>query len=85
MLEKAKKAFLYIVAPIAFVAGYIYFLLTQNTSLKRKLGQAESEKALERTKAEVKEADEKANRSMSDYINAKREYDAGGPDDDNAA
>jgi hypothetical protein len=73
-LEAAKKLFLWVVAPIAFVAWYIYYLVTQNTELKGKLARSESDRKFDRISEEARKAEEVAREAETRYHDAVAEY-----------
>ena len=71
---QVKDVVVYIVTPIAFALGYIYYLLGKNEQLESQL---ELSKALERQKElknEQDEVDSEASNSFSDYDRVKREF-----------
>lgn len=72
--DKAKAFIIWVATPVAFVLGFIYYLWTKDASLEKKLAENEAEKALDKTLAEEKVVDEKANDSVSDYERTKQEY-----------
>lgn len=82
-LEVVKGALLFIVTPIVFLVGGIYYLIAQNTSLKDKLGQSEAEKHLAKILTEKEEAKNEANSKEDDYNTLRNKYvhdhDDGGP------
>lgn len=74
MFDKIKQTVIWIVTPLAFIAGYIYYLLTSRTALQHKLDQATSEKDLIKDSVEKEKADEKAKQSTADYQSLRDEY-----------
>jgi hypothetical protein len=83
MLEKVKGALKYIVLPLTVLFGFIYYLLTQISSLKSQLARSKTEKeliqtlgALEEAKANADNAEEKFRDDLGDYERARSEYDA---------
>jgi hypothetical protein len=74
LLEAAKKLLLYVVAPVLFVAGYIYYLVTQNTELKGKLARSESDRKFDRLSEEARKAEEVAREAETRYLDTVAQY-----------
>lgn len=74
VLDTIKKAFLWVVAPLAFIFGYIYYLLSKNESLTKEIEQSKIEKDLAETVAKKAEVDHEASSSVIDYNDVKRRY-----------
>lgn len=73
-METLKKYGLYVVSALAFIAGFIYYLIGKNRGLEEKLNQSEAEKALAATLAKKELIDEKANNAVSAYESARDAY-----------
>lgn len=72
--ESVKNVMLYIVTPIAFVVGFIYYLIVKNHRLEDELNIKEGEKKLGELKGQQKEIDDRADASSAEYERLKRDY-----------
>ena len=66
--ESVKQLFLYLIVPLAFVAGYIYHLISKNKDLE---GQVQSAKDSEVTKEKINEANQ-AQKESDNAVDAYR-------------
>lgn len=74
MLRNIKDAFLYVVAPLAFIAGYIYYLLGRNEALERRVEQAERDQRIKDLVREAREFENEAKKAIDSYESTKRAY-----------
>jgi predicted histidine transporter YuiF (NhaC family) len=82
MIDKIKTALSTIkdfIVGLLILAVYAFY--TKNKKSQRDLEDEKYRSSMEKTTEEEKAIDEKAKQSYTDYINAKHEYDAGGPKD----
>lgn len=69
-----KSYVFWIASGIAFILGFIYYLIGENRGLKEQVRQTEAEKGLAKTLAKKEQIDEKAGNAVSDYEHARDEY-----------
>ena len=74
ILEKIKELGLYIVMPVVFIAGIIYYLITKNTSLKTQIKILNSGKEIEDAKDKAKTLEEEANRKADHFYGLADQY-----------
>lgn len=79
--EAAKNVVLFILTPIAFIAGIIFYLWSGKTELTQKLKESEAEKDLKESLGEKLQIDKQANASYDDYERARKQYDESGGGD----
>lgn len=65
--EAAKQVVLFILVPVFFVAGYVYYLLTKNKNLEDALAASEADKKLEVLKGEQTEIDNESTDALERY------------------
>jgi hypothetical protein len=75
--EAAKNAFIYIVTPIAFVLGFILYLVSKNRSLKDEVETSKAEGKLNELKGKQEEIDHRANNAVSEYEKLRGAYVSG--------
>jgi len=73
-IDKIKELGLYIVMPVVFIAGVIYYLITKNTSLKTEIKILNSGKEIEDAKDNAKTLEEEATRKADDFYKLSDEY-----------
>lgn len=78
--ESVKSVVLYIITPVAFIAGYIWYLLSKNESLEQKLQEKEGEEKLNELKGEQTKVDESAATLLDKYEKLRSSYVSGNPD-----
>lgn len=78
MIDKVKKAVavikeagLYVVAPVVFFAGILYYLITQRTSLQTQVKRLENEGEIKDAKQDANDAETEAAAAYSDYVRAR--------------
>lgn len=74
--EAAKQVILFIVTPLAFIAGVIYYLVSRNKDLERKLSTTEVERDLAARLERIEERKREANESSKEAISAEDAYRA---------
>ena len=74
MIDKIKEYLFKVIAPLAFVLGYVYYLVTKNTSLRRELEVEKIEKQQAQFEAEQKELKNEADNAVDRYIKLRDEY-----------
>lgn len=74
MFEKIKEFGLYLVTPIVFIAGVVYYLITKNTSLKTEISILKSGKEIENAKDDANEKEKQANDAVSNYESVRDKY-----------
>lgn len=79
--ENAKVVFYFVVIPVSFVAGVIYYLVTGNKNLKQQLAQAKAEKDLTETLTKKEIAKNEADKAQGDYESVRDAYKREHPDD----
>lgn len=65
--ESCKVILSYVLMPLAFIAGAIYYLITRNTQLREKIERNEVQNKIEEEKKDANVAIEKATETESDY------------------
>jgi hypothetical protein len=73
-MEKIKAYLLWVLTPILFVAGYIWYLLSQNEKLKAEVVEREEKREIEAVKEAAKAAVEKSNDSEADFRSLADQY-----------
>lgn len=74
-----KSGFLYVVVPLATLAGYIYYLITSKEALQDKVDESDASKKLDETKLEQEKVDAQGNSSYDDYERIRNEYNKNNP------
>lgn len=74
LVNSAKGFLIWIVTPLAFVAGFIFYLLNSNSELKAKVGQSKEEVKLNELKTEETAVDKEADSSLSAYDSVRDAY-----------
>jgi hypothetical protein len=72
--ETAKGWLLYVLTPLAFIAGFIYYLITSKEALQHKLDESNAEKNIDESKIQEGEIDEKANEATDSYDAIRKQY-----------
>ena len=72
--ETAKGWLLYVLTPLAFLAGIIYYLITSKEALQHKLDESNAEKNIDETKIEETQVDAQANNTVDDYDKLRDAY-----------
>lgn len=72
--EAAKSTLLYIIAPILFVLGYIYYLTTKNKNLKAEIAHMQADESISKTQQELQEAQNASNDAEKNYESIRDAY-----------
>lgn len=72
--ESAKAVLLYVLAPLAFVLGYIYYLTAKNSQLKDEIKAGKRSERTKEIENETKEVDRDALDALSEYERRRGEY-----------
>lgn len=81
MIDKLKEYLFKIVAPLAFIAGFIYYLFTQKTRLERELEVGKIEKEQAEYEAKQKELKNDADNAVARYKRVADGYELEHPSD----
>lgn len=74
--EAAKGALLYIIAPIVFVCGYIYYLVSSKKTLEDKLAAQDSHKELDKEIEDANKAEKVSSDSIAKFYDAVELYES---------
>lgn len=74
LIEVIKSGFWYVVGPLAFIGGSIWYLFSRNQDLKDQLMESKAEKELAKVLAKKVEIDNEANKSTDDYKHLRDKY-----------
>lgn len=74
LADSAKGVILFILTPLSFIGGFIYYLLVQNSKLKEGLKEAQEEATHEKTRNEEAVIDEDSKHSSDDYAQLRDAY-----------
>ena len=74
IVDISKKTFLYILAPLALIAGYVFHLLTKVEKLKGDLNRAKSSQEMADALEKKEEADHEASDAVANYELIKSQY-----------
>lgn len=77
--EASKNVIIYILTPIAFVLGALYYLLTKNKELTEQVKQEKFDVTHNNTIDEQKTADATASDALSEYEKLRSAYVSGNP------
>ena len=72
--ESIKGILIYVLTPIAFILGIIYYLVTKNSSLKNQLQTLKTEGEIDEEKRNVSEAKVEADNADIDYKSIRDAY-----------
>lgn len=72
--ESAKAVLLYVLAPLAFVLGYIYHLTARNSQLKDEIKAGKRDERTKEIENETKEVDRDALDALSEYERRRGAY-----------
>lgn len=75
--EAAKEVVLYILTPLAFIAGYIFYLVKKSRGLEDRLKEAEGEKKLGELHQKQTDIDSNANNFDAEYERLRKDYLSG--------
>lgn len=75
MYERLKSSLIFILTPLAFLAGVLYYLITGNQKLRSDLKQAKADADLAKLLSERAEAKKEADNAEKAYRDSKRLYD----------
>lgn len=74
--EAAKNALLYIVTPVVFLCGYLYYLLSSKKTLEDKLAAQDSHKELDKEIDRANEAEKVSSDSVAKFYDAVELYES---------
>lgn len=74
MLQKIKDAVLYVVTPLAILAGYIYYLLGRNEALERKIALKEADQNIKDLVSDARKAEEGSKDARKNYEDTRDKY-----------
>jgi hypothetical protein len=75
MIDKIKDVVKWILAPLFFLGGIVYYLVSKNNALKEQLRQSHAEKELSDVLNQRVEAQKESDNAEKAYRDSKRLYD----------
>ena len=72
--EAAKAVLVYVLAPLACILGYIYYLTAKNTTLKDELAAGKRDERTKELENDTKEVDRSADDAVAEYERQRRAY-----------
>ena len=74
-MDQIKKVFAWVVAPLAFLAGFIYYLLMKNEKLSSKVALLQTDNRLQKTKDKVEEDDKNVKDAINEFESIAGDYE----------
>ncbi len=74
MIERIKKFVTFVLTPLLFVAGFIYYLITKKQSLESEVTKLKSQGKIKDLIHEKEKAKEKADEAVTDYKSTRDKY-----------
>ncbi len=79
--EAAKSVIIFIITPVVFVAGIIYYLVKQKNTLQSELQREKSGRELDQVKNKATEAEKESEDAVKNYNDIRDAYKREHPDD----